>query len=87
MWMVGLGSNNAFMPIGLFETRQAAEDALLEAGCVRKGRGIAITTAFQGWMEAHKLSFYSIYSLHEPGNTFLFREAPIDSISMGYDDD
>lgn len=34
--LVGLGYNEAFMPIGAFNSQQEAEEALLAAGCARK---------------------------------------------------
>lgn len=36
LFMVGQGYNEAFMPIGLFETRKEAEDAVLAMGAERK---------------------------------------------------
>jgi hypothetical protein len=98
MILVGLSpGNNAFMPIGLFENRALAEQALLDAGATRQtyrshrtGRErafIGITEAFKTWMEAQGLFFYSTGGACDVGGDFMFVEFPVNSISHGYDDD
>lgn len=95
MILVGLGYNKVFIPIGLFATQTLAEEALIAAGAERAvprwskngTQYILITEAFQKWMEAQGLSFYSVGGACDIGNNFLFEEFPVGTISHGYDDD